>query len=308
MLLSQAANQWICHKLAVNARPATMKLYSGLLTSFLSYGREHNCIDASQFTGNAIQGFCIGKRDSGYADTTILTDHRILTAWRRWMESRGVCEPINYKQDCPRPKVDSKTPRWLNDVEYTRLVAAARAIVRRYHREKIRDIALVLFLVDTGLRKSEALRLNVGDVDWERRKLRVSASAKSRKERWVYFGETCARALRLYLTDRGYTWLGWKLIEGNTDAALWITRQGTRLEATRAWSIVREIAAVAGLDDVCVHTLRHTSCTLLLSRHMPITEVRELLGHARLTTTLGYTHLIDEKIGEHYRAACPGDS
>ena len=74
-----------------------------------------------------------------------------------------------------------------------------------------------------------------------------------------------------------------------------------------AWQAIKEIAAVAGLDGVHVHTLRHSNCTALLRNNMPLPDTMRLLGHASITTTQRYIHLTDREIPKRYEHACPVD-
>jgi integrase/recombinase XerD len=174
----------------------------------------------------------------------------------------------------------------------------------------LRDRALLELLYGTGIRISEAVAL---DVDEMERLSRVGASegtpglrvlGKGGKERIVPVGSYARRALEAYLV-RGRPAL---TARGRGTPALFVNARGGRLSRQSAWAVLRSVADKAGITaDVSPHTLRHSYATHLLDGGADIRVVQELLGHASVTTTQIYTlvtidHLREVFLTSHPRA------
>ena len=144
-----------------------------------------------------------------------------------------------------------------------------------------RDRLLLELLYGCGLRISEAVGLNLEDLDRHERWLRVRG--KGRKERQVPYGTKAAAALDLYLEDRGLA------ADPNV---LFLNHHGERLTDRGARNIVKFYATyVAGDSTIHPHTLRHAFASHLLSDGADLRAIQELLGHARLSTTQKYTQV-----------------
>jgi integrase/recombinase XerD len=166
--------------------------------------------------------------------------------------------------------------------------------------KELRDRALLELLYGTGARISEAIGLDVDDLDPDAGALRLVG--KGGKERVVPVGRYAAEALDAYLI-RGRAAL---LARGAGSPALFLNSRGGRLSRQSAWTVLRstaERAQVAG--DVSPHTLRHSFATHLLDGGADVRVVQELLGHASVTTTQIYTLVTVDTLREVYAAAHP---
>jgi integrase/recombinase XerD len=163
----------------------------------------------------------------------------------------------------------------------------------------LRDRALLELMYACGLRASEAIGLELRDVDIEERVLR--ARGKGSKERVVPIGQAAARAVALYL-ERGRP----ALVKNAPEAHLFVNFRGARLTRQGLYKIVRRHATTAGLADrMSPHTLRHTFATHLLAGGCDLRSVQEMLGHADVSTTQLYTHLSSERLKDVYFKAHP---
>jgi integrase/recombinase XerC len=143
-----------------------------------------------------------------------------------------------------------------------------------------RDRLLFEILYGCGLRISEAVGMNMDDIDQSERWIRVRG--KGKKERQVPYGSKAANALAAYLGDRPPT----------AGRALFLNHRGKRISDRGARNIIRFYAAyVAGDSSIHPHTLRHAFATHLLSDGADLRSIQELLGHARLSTTQKYTRV-----------------
>ena len=168
----------------------------------------------------------------------------------------------------------------------------------------LRDRALLELLYAAGLRISEALGLDLDDLDLDGGSARVLG--KGDRQRVVPVGDVAVGWLTRYLdvgrpvvaaADRARTTRG---------GPVFLSDRGRRLGRNHAWGVVKRAAASAGLGaHVSPHTLRHSFATHLLEGGADLRVVQELLGHASISTTQIYTHLTGERIREVYARAHP---
>jgi site-specific recombinase XerD len=174
----------------------------------------------------------------------------------------------------------------------------------------LRDRALLELLYGTGARISEAVGLDVDDLDLsgESRSALVAAvvrlSGKGDKQRVVPVGSYARAAVEAYLI-RARPVLAKTARRGPASAAVFLTARGGRLTRQGAWGALRAAAARAGLAQVSPHTLRHSFATHLLDGGADVRVVQELLGHASVTTTQVYTLVTVDRLREVYAAAHP---
>jgi integrase/recombinase XerD len=193
------------------------------------------------------------------------------------------------------PRRGRRLPQVLTRGEVNRLLDQPRGT----EPAALRDRALLELMYACGLRASEAIALEVADVDLEERVLR--ARGKGSKERVVPVGASAARAVRAYL-ERGRP----TLIQGRVEPRLFVNFRGGRLTRQGLYKIVRRHAGSAGLADrMSPHTLRHTFATHLLAGGCDLRSVQEMLGHADVSTTQLYTHLSSEHLKDVYFRAHP---
>jgi integrase/recombinase XerD len=164
----------------------------------------------------------------------------------------------------------------------------------------MRDAALLEFLYGTGARVSEAVGLDVDDLDPE--SAAVMLHGKGGKDRLVPIGSYALAAIEAYLARGRPALVG----NGSGRTALFLNLRGGRLSRQSAWSILREVADRAGVRaSVGPHSLRHSFATHLLDGGADVRVVQELLGHASVTTTQVYTLVTVDRLREVYATAHP---
>ena len=164
----------------------------------------------------------------------------------------------------------------------------------------LRDRALLELLYGTGARISEAVGLDVDDVDLESRA--SCCAARAARSGWCRSGGSRPDALEAYLV-RGRRVLS---ASGAGDAALFLNARGGRLSRQSAWTVLCRAAERAGVTaEVSPHTLRHSFATHLLDGGADVRVVQELLGHASVTTTQVYTLVTVDSLREVYATAHP---
>ncbi len=154
------------------------------------------------------------------------------------------------------------------------------ALIRAVERHgSVRDQAIILVLINTGLRVQECSSLNVEDIEMSERKGKVIVrSGKGGKRREVPLNAEARRALSVYLDTRE-----------DDNQALFLSQQGSRLGSRGIQGVVAKYGRLAGLEDLTPHALRHTFCSNLLRGGVDIVTVAKLAGHADISTTSIYT-------------------
>ena len=198
-------------------------------------------------------------------------------------------------EDVGAPRVPQGIPKALTEAEVEALLNAVPGDGPRPQRDR----AILEMLYAGGLRISELVGLDLGDVDLYDGLVRVLG--KGGKERVVPLGRTAREAIGDYLTT-GRT----ELAGRTSTSALFLNARGGRLTRQGAWLIVRAAGDRAGLSGrLFPHVLRHSCATHMLERGADIRVVQELLGHASLSTTQVYTKVSPERLRAVYEAAHP---
>lgn len=179
-------------------------------------------------------------------------------------------------KDIEFPRIRQSLPKYLTLEESKRLLASVSGA------NQARDFAILMIFLNCGIRRSELVGLNLSDVYEDR--LRVVG--KGNKERIVYMGSACRRAIDNYLTERSQIVL-------SDNRALFGSRDGNRISVSAVHRLVKKHLLEAGLDSTqfSAHKLRHTAATLMLSNGVDVKTLQEVLGHEHLNTTQIYTHI-----------------
>lgn len=197
--------------------------------------------------------------------------------------------------DLRGPPKTQRLPKVLSREQVAKLLAQPRGT----EPLALRDRALLELMYACGLRVSEAIALEVGDVDLQEGMLR--ARGKGSKERIVPVGRQAVAALELYRA-RGRT----QLVGMRVETHLFVNHRGVGLTRQGLYKIIQSHARSAGLSEqMTPHTLRHTFATHLLAGGCDLRSLQEMLGHADLATTQIYTHLSAERLKGAYFDAHP---
>jgi len=193
------------------------------------------------------------------------------------------------------PRLARPIPHVLSQEETARLMEEPATVTPAGKRDK----AMLELLYATGLRVSELINLNLGDLNLDVGYLRCLG--KGSKERIVPLGSLAAKALDRYL-DQGRP----ALVKNKGGEALFVNQQGGRLTRQGFWKLLKAHALAAGISgEITPHTLRHSVATHLLENGADLRTVQELLGHADITTTQIYTHLTNHHLKEVYENCHP---
>ncbi len=288
------------------ASEATVEAYALDILEFETYlrGMGATLERPSEITRQMVQGFSASLFRSGMARSSMA---RKLSALRSLFRHLLRLHKIE-ADPCAgvrNPKQDQRHPAMLNVDQTFALLAPERKVGNISSGETsaddiflLRDMALLELLYGSGLRISEALGLNVGDLRPESGHVRVMG--KGSKERVVPLSDTCIAALARYLAVRA------DIPPVHGERAVFLGRRGKRLDRRQAARILEERAQEAGIPQhVSPHDLRHSFATHLLEGGADLRAVQELLGHSRISTTQRYTHLNLDALSRIYDSAHP---
>ncbi|MBQ8690101.1 MAG: tyrosine-type recombinase/integrase [Clostridia bacterium] len=198
----------------------------------------------------------------------------------------------NPATDIESPKKGTALPRYLTLDEAIRLLEVVRSDISS--RTRIRDFAIITLFLNTGMRLSELVGLNLDSFDPDLTK--VTVLGKGNKERIVYLNDAAKKAVMDYLRVR----LDPKYVSTG-DKAFFLSKRQTRISNKTVQWMVGKYLELAGLGGrgLSVHKLRHTAATLMYqSGKVDIRVLKDILGHEQLNTTQIYTHVVDRNIEE----------
>lgn len=243
-----------------------------------------------------------GDPDAGTVPLSAVSAARALIAVRglhRFAASEGIIEADVARAVKP-PTPSRRLPKSLTLDEVLALLDGAGGDAPSDGPLTLRNRALLELLYSTGARISEAVGLDVDDVDTHARS--VLLRGKGGKQRLVPVGRPAIAALDAYLV-RGRPDLARR---GRGNAAIFLNARGGRLSRQSAWQVLQDAAERAGMNAaVSPHTLRHSFATHLLDGGADVRVVQELLGHASVTTTQIYTLVTVNALREVWAGAHP---
>lgn len=291
MLLSEAIEEYMAELRRANVSPHTLRNYLSdyrqLAEYFAPDGASPDVASLDVLAIREYLGHLYHRRLSPVSMRRKLAAIRSLF---RFLHQRGTIRKNPAKlvrtpkapQTLPKVPTEEQTNAMIDGVDAEGLNA-------------VRDLAILELLYGSGLRVSELVGLNLADIDFTERWLRVLG--KGRKERQVPFGEKAAAALDRHLRDRQAA--------AGVDA-LFTGRGGRRLSDRTVRRVVKWYAtALLGDSSVHPHTLRHAFATHLLSDGADLRAIQELLGHAQLSTTQKYTQVSLKDLMAVYDKAHP---
>lgn len=240
-----------------------------------------------------VRGYLADMHRRGLSKTTMGRKLSSLRAYFKYLRKRKVISK-DPTAGVRNPKQEKRHPQVLN---VDQAVSMMEAVIEP-DPEGLRDLALVEVLYGSGLRISEAISIDLNDLDSDV----IRVVGKGAKERIVPLSDAAIARLRRYMEQR-HALLG----DDYSEQALFLgVRSGRRLNRRTANRIVAKLARLAGLPkDVHPHMLRHSFATHMLEAGADMRSVQELLGHENLTTTQRYTHLDMQRIMQVYDAAHP---
>ena len=275
-----------------NMSAGTLRFYRDKLKLVDKFLAGQQLTRMSDFTPTVIRSLLIDLEGAGHNSGGIHQVYRALRAFLNWYEREE--EPANWQNPmcnvkAPRLSDTPLKPIEIRTVEKLLSVCGGNLC-------GLRDHAIILFLLDSGLRASELLTLNTEDVDSVQGDVQVK-NGKGRKSRVVVIGRKCRKAMRLYMRARA-----------DDNEALWITDEGGRLTYWGLNMILRRRAKSAGVPKPELHDFRRAFALNCLRNGMDVFSLQRLMGHADLQVMRRYLAQTDDDLRTAHAKASPVDN
>jgi integrase/recombinase XerC len=286
-----------------NASPHTLRNYASDLQQFLFClthapdGKQRPEPELGQIDNLTIREFLGTLYQRSNKKSSVARKLATLRSFMKFLSLQGAIE-ANPAKNVASPKLESRLPDYMTIEAVAHLVEAPDAGTDTGKRDR----SILELLYGAGLRVSELVGLDLGDISLSEGLVRVVG--KGRKERIVPFGKRAAEALESYLRVRA------KRIHANRSSknreAVFLNLRGGRLTSRSVGNIVdRHVGELAQRLKVHPHTLRHTFATHMLGAGADLRAIQELLGHESLSTTQKYTHVSVEQLVRVYQSCHP---
>ena len=270
--------------------------YARDLDDFIRFAARRGATRPPDIHRATITLYLLSLRRRGRAPSSVARRLAAIRGWTAFLlrEELITDDPA---LDVTSSRLPRRLPRVLSVEEVERLLAQPHGTTP----QALRDRAILELLYAAGLRVSELVALDVGDVHLGMEYVRCLG--KGSKERIVPIGAPAVRAVQRYLAQARLA-----LAAGRLRGALFLNRRGDRLTRQSVWILLQAYAGRAGIRrPLGPHTLRHSFATHLLDGGADLRAVQEMLGHASVATTQKYTHLTRARLRDVYRRAHPRD-
>jgi integrase/recombinase XerC len=236
------------------------------------------------------------RGETGVSNRSLARFLSALSSFQRFLFQRRDAKSYLFK--IPRIKFGSKLPEFIPQADAARLFEHGNARSDKQSYFYWRDYLMIALLYVTGMRREELAAIKLADIDMRQGLIRVIG--KGNKERVVPVGDATMADLKAYLARRQE----FVQVSGVSVTALFLNRQGGRLSVRSVDRLVKQFGRGEGLNFT-PHALRHSFATHLLENGADLVLIKEILGHASLSTTQKYTHVTAETLKRVYQTAHP---
>ena len=278
------AREYLRHKYRQNCKANTLKNDFTTITLFLSYLKKWGKSELNQISRSDLEAFVEHEQDRGLKIVSVSNRLGSLYAFLRYLIDRDLAD-ADLLQRKIKLKVPDALPRAMDAEDVKCLLVVL---------DDVRNRAMILLLLRTGMRIGELLNTKRVDVHLADKKILIYEGEKNRKGRAVCISEDACQALD-----------GWLQKRDPQKEYLFYGRGGNRMSYNNARVIFKKYLKQAGLEhkDYSLHCLRHTFATELLNAGMRIECLQQLLGHSSIEMTLRYGRLSDKaREQEYFRA------
>ncbi len=275
--LDIAAQSFFLSREAMRCTAATLIWYRKYVGALVAHLAAEGIADVEAITTDSLRGFLVHLQQRGLADTTIHHHASAARTFCNYLVEEGLLT-VSPMSRVKMPRLNNDALPALSPAEVQKLLKACQTT---------RDTAMVLTLLDSGVRAAEFVALNVGDLDIATGSLLVRLG-KGRKTRTTYVGAKARRAILKYLLARG---------KPRAEDPLWLNEQtNDRLTDSGLRQALERIAKRAGVEDVSPHVLRRTFALWSLRSGMDVYSLQRLMGHADLAMLRKYLALVQSDL------------
>ena len=274
-------NQYLHEKYRRNCKANTLRISGGALIAFLSFLQKIGKGQIDQICRQDIEAFIEHEQDRGLKPNSVRTRLCVVYAFLKYLVSNKILSDEILERRI-KLKLPENLPRAIDPEHIRRLIERL---------DSVRDRALILLLLRTGMRIGELLNTTIKDIDLSNQKILIYEAEKTSVGRVVYFSADAFEAL-----------IPWLQVHDPLIENLFYSRSRHLMSYETARTIFNKYLYKAGLHNFgyTLHCLRHTYATDLLNARMPLECLRVLLGHTNLDVTRRYARLTDKTREEEY--------
>jgi integrase/recombinase XerD len=281
MVGQEHLEEYLRYQYRRNFQANTMRGSYSAISCFLKFLKEIGRGGIKEITRNDLEAFVEHEQDKGIKISTVKLRLTVAKAFLRFMIDKGDIR----EEVFPRKltiKMPEPLPRAIDSDDIDRLLAV---------KGSVRDRAMIILLLRTGMRIGELLRTKMIDVNMEEQKILIYEGEKNRRGRAVYFSEDAKAAIKAWIKERKQRY-----------ELIFYGYKGRPLSYQAARMIFVRYLDKAGLSHkgYTLHCLRHTYATDLINARMPLECLEKLMGHSRLGVTRRYAVLTDKTREEEY--------
>ncbi len=271
----------------------TIKAYRSDLSDLLEFLSDTK----QELTLDALRDWMWRQSEAGATKSTLARKTSSAKAFTEFLFERG-----NLASDpglrLRAPKLERTLPKVASEKSLAEVFSKLGELAQDQNPSSLRDLCAFELLYATGMRVSELAGLNLSDIDYSRKLLKVTG--KGNKQRMLPYGDAAAKALNEYIRAGRP-----KLVNDTSPEALLLTSRGKRVGVRQLYSLVANLLAQTATGPAGPHTLRHSAATHLLDHGADLRAVQEILGHSSLATTQIYTHVSVERLRDAFEQAHP---
>ena len=271
----------------------TLSSYIRDLTQFQSWLITNGTADLRKVKKETINEYLLHMNHSGKSPATATRSTASIKSFYSYMVQSGAVK-TNPAKAVTAMKVERKYPEILTNREVELFLEQPKCV----DEKGFRDHAMLELLYATGIRVSELIGLNVGDINLSAGFIRCRSKDK---ERIVPLYPAAVKALEDYVKD-----IRPRIIADENEQALFVNMNGERMSRQGFWKIIKYYQEKAEINkDITPHTLRHSFAVHLLENGADLRSIQEMLGHADISSTQIYTHVIKKQLKDVYNKAHP---
>ena len=276
-----------------HASDNTLSSYLRDINQFKTWLLGAGSPDLRRVKKDTINEYMLYLSGAGKSPATITRCTASLKSFYAYMLGRGAVK-TNPAKNIAALKVERKCPEILTSKEVELFLEQPKCVDEKGYR----DHAMLELLYATGIRVSELIGLDVGDVNLAGGFIRCRSKTR---ERIIPLYRTAIKALRDYMTD-----IRPRIISGPDEQALFVNMNGGRMSRQCFWKIIKYYQEKAEISkDITPHTLRHSFAVHLLENGADLRSIQEMLGHADISSTQIYAHIIKKHLKDVYQKAHP---
>ena len=276
-----------------HASQNTICSYLRDVTQFSEYLAEHQDCTLRQADRSAIQDYMSWMRGRGKSAASVTRFLASIKSFYNFLVSAGAVE-ANPSKGISAGRAERKYPEILTSKEVELFLDQPQCVDAKGYR----DHAMLELLYATGIRVSELISLDLEDLNLAAGFIRCASRGK---ERIIPLYHTAVKALQDYVRD-----IRQELIADSAKKALFVNMNGERMSRQGFWKIIKHYQEKAGIEkDITPHTLRHSFAVHLLENGADLRSIQEMLGHADISSTQIYTHVVNQQLKNVYQKAHP---